>query len=120
MTSTRLLAARIKIKTLVRANQIAVVVVFELASFSDPQNEEPAEIRRELGRICKKIGESSMDCCQLRLRVIHMKKMKAMTNPVAISIQYWPSKPIKAKRLMRNCTVSVPASGQNKRFVWAR
>jgi len=51
---------------------------------------------------------SRMDCCQVRLRVIHMKKMKAAINPAAISIQYCPSKPIKAKRLMRNCTVHVP------------
>jgi hypothetical protein len=65
-------------------------------------------------------GRSDARRFQIRLRVIHMKKMKATTNPAAISIQYWPSKPRKAKRLMRNCTVSVPTFGQNKRFVCAR
>lgn len=45
---------------------------------------------------------------QFRLRVFQTKKMKATINPAAISIQYWPSKPRNAKRLMRNCTVPVP------------
>ncbi len=87
MTATRLLAARTKIKTLVRADQIAVVVARESASFSDPQDEETrrnsADAREDI-----KIGGRRLDCCQIRLRVIHMKKMNATTNPAAISIQY--------------------------------
>jgi hypothetical protein len=33
------------------------------------------------------------DRCQLRSRVFQTKKMKTATNPITISIQFWPSKP---------------------------
>jgi hypothetical protein len=64
-------------------------------------------------------GDRLMGYFQFRRRVHQMKKIKTATNPAAISIQYWPSKPSNAKRLIRNCTVPVPNFGQNKQFVCA-
>jgi hypothetical protein len=55
MTSTRLLAARTKIKTLVHAHQIAAVVVLDPASFSDPQNEET---RRNSAGACEDVQKN--------------------------------------------------------------
>jgi hypothetical protein len=53
-------------------------------------------------------GTVRTGCLQFRVRVFQIKKTKTTINPAAISIQYWPSTPRNAKRLMRNCTVPVP------------